>query len=251
MKEFKITPSMAYIIGVYFSDGSVTLNEKFRQWKFQIGACDLDYVEKVKNCFNELFGDVKTKILFRNPYGGGKKPVYHWHYTNRDFCEWLVNKTHERKIVPQEILDDHELGMQMLQGYMDGDGSIRIQVNFSVDFRGTNKDAIEGIAGLFKRTGMRIGKRLEYKTKKGTPLFGYSLNVQSFASSNFRFNIARKQERLNLFKFLGKSSTTLRQPLAKMMIDFFTPKKIESELTSDGEKEAEMTSSPLETEVNK
>jgi len=245
--EFEITPDVAFIVGVYFSDGSMSVNSSQKYVRWQLTSIDQDFVERVRDAFYRTFDDVKTEIHCYPPHKSshGKSPVYRWSYTNGGFCEWLFERTVGKTTIPWEILESHELRQKFLQGYLDGDGYITIRVNFMAGFRGTNKYVVESVGEILRQEKVKLGKRCEYKTPKGKALYGYNINAESLAKSGFSFGVKRKQKRLDIVKLLRRSSTTLRRTLTGILQEFLQ-EKIKSELTGDSERIAEMTIPPDE-----
>lgn len=116
-KNFKWTRSLAYVIGLLATDGSLSKDGRH----ITIKSCDLQLIKTFKKCLS-----LSNKISVVKNNGFGHRVSYVIQFGNVQFYRWLLKiglfpaKTYTiNKInVPDKYFSD------FLRGHLDGDGSI-------------------------------------------------------------------------------------------------------------------------------
>jgi len=203
----KLTPELAYLIGVYLGDGCIDSTNRFR-----LKVIDKDFVEYTAKCILDVCGDILPVMETDEnyTYKGKTKLVHNYYlqYSKNDFVNWLRSLS-DKETVPSIIPRTATLETKkFLEGLMDSEGWISMsrQIKFE---KGTHRWGI-GIAAtsgwireskdLFQKFGIRIHKEQTGVSRSGKILYSYGFNPCSFAYSGLKFNISRKQERLELYK---------------------------------------------------
>jgi len=210
----ELTPELSYIIGVYLGDGCVNVgqvlyrNKKDYCWKyeFSLGAIDKDFVDYTAKCLKKILGK-DVMVHFQKAKNKKSQDIWRCSVANKDLCEWLKKITRNKQKIPYIIWNaNNELKKYFLMGIMDSEGYVEkdkrpnhnyVSVGFSM--QGLLPDQI---VRLFQQIGVRHGKRgVDNRTfngkKRSSSLIRYRLNTMDFIRSGLRFNIARKQKRLD------------------------------------------------------
>jgi intein/homing endonuclease len=214
---FSLTEELMYIIGVYFSDGCVTIYErkdgKGKNYLFRVSSIDDDFIQEIKRCLSIILPERTSRIYERNRCDKRFKKCKlqkELHFTDKNLCEFLTSTTFKKTIIPDFIKEsERELRLSFLAGFMDGDGWIQkskrsdslyggqIQIGFCGSY-----DFVDEIAKMFQRIGVKLGKRqlipidqnsVIVRTKSG---IRYMLKTESFLKAGCYFKIERKQSRL-------------------------------------------------------
>ena len=115
-----LNKELAYIIGVYLSDGSITGKN------FSLQVIDREFAERTLNYLRVLIP--KTKAYLRNRTDTGswnKSPRYIINVGINSLADWLKNETNNKHHIPTCILEENNgIKRWFIAGIMDGDGFI-------------------------------------------------------------------------------------------------------------------------------
>lgn len=197
--EPKIDSRLAEIIGVYLGDGTLT--------KYQLKISgdkryDLDYYSYLNNLFEEVFG-IHGRIVVNNKTNQltlviCSKEVSTYFNTFLGFG--FGNKIKNKSRIPNLILDDKNLRIDVLRGLIDSDGSIsrrgRNGSQFCLNFTNYNLVLLDQVEEILKELGI-FGYRGKYDV--GTNKWGNILKYfKIVGSSNIKHIIYFDQrERFN------------------------------------------------------
>lgn len=218
------TEGLAYLIGVYLSDGSV-IHPKTGKLSFVHNSIDKEYVLKSKSALehtlkhNIQYGeyiydcDANIELGFKKK----KRLMYRTVAYNREFCCWLEEVTNSKTSVPKL---EKNLMIHLLSGFLDGDGFISafLQKNpvitkkpylcYCCGVSGKNGPLIDAIAQALKDLGVKVCNKKHFGYRD---VITYKLNLKTLAISGICFSINRK-----FFKFCDYvnsviPSTTIRR----------------------------------------
>ncbi|MFA5166651.1 MAG: hypothetical protein WC449_05200 [Candidatus Paceibacterota bacterium] len=103
---------LAYIIGAYLTDGSISNNS------FSISVKDIEFRDRVKRCFDECNINATTKNLPDDFFGA--------FYNSIMFCSWVKNSCDGKNSIPKEIFNSStECKASFISALIDGDGTVR------------------------------------------------------------------------------------------------------------------------------
>lgn len=108
-----------YWLGYLMADGTVQINPSNRSYRIVLYSKEIERLES----FNNFMGNICTIKKWTN------NDVYGAYFSSKDIVTYVVDKFN---IIPNKSLvlnPSIELNWQILQGYFDGDGSIRIRNN--------------------------------------------------------------------------------------------------------------------------
>jgi hypothetical protein len=211
-----VTPDLAYILGVYLGDGSIYCNHKRNDTLiFSLEAIDRDFVEETKRILELLLQRSFTiKESNRN-----KTPLYKLRFGNNSFCKWLQNETRCKNELPKCIpLENTPVTKRFLEGLLDSEGYVSVSKKPQPRYKrlsyklgiAMSSPWIDELPKYFEAVGVRItSKRTRLCNKMTKPSTEYSLSLLDFIPSGLKFNIKRKQDRVNTYaKLLQTSSET-------------------------------------------
>ncbi len=197
---------MAYILGVYFSDGSVSGNwEKNTSLCYMLTTINESFIDKVKSSLNSLLGympKVRLSKSHKNKYGKLKK-VFMLRLYHTGFCRWLVDITKHKTVIPEIIKDtSKEFVKEFLGGYFDGDGKLyKNAKGYSGAIVGSVCDWIHDMRDLFLKIDVKTSKvRQDCITSTGKISRKISLNVRDLCKVDFPLYIDYKKAHLDKVK---------------------------------------------------
>lgn len=201
-----LTPEMAYVIGVYLSDGNVCANH--HQLRFQMSSIDVEYPETVKNYLEPVLGPLPG--VRSSNFKCSKRPIYVLCFNATEFCSWIVNLTNCKGRIPREIpREKSPVTKAFLEGFIDGDGFARMF--HDVPPRKNGNHAFEaGFGGVYPWThdvaqllslqGVTIKGPWKFQTRGNKTYIDYRINFKSLIQAGFHFRIHRKQKCLDQYK---------------------------------------------------
>ncbi len=207
----------AEIVGLSFGDGSLTRRHSGKnkgKLRFQMRGHIIEdrehYDNYVKPLFDELIGRIPTTIY------RGKKPYYGISAESKIICNYLVSLgvfigvKRELK-VPEWIFENRDFIKGFLRGYLDTDGCIFFQKNYStksnfhklikINFGSTSKDLIEDTQTLLNKMGIKgVIKNPLFRKIKNWRTF-YILRIESNLDVEKWFNIIGSNNPKHTTKF--------------------------------------------------
>ena len=195
-KPTKITPDIAYLIGLYISEGCGNKAKNRPS----------DYYRITISC-----GDDITKILNDLNLKYYTKDNLHYEISNLHLSEFLqylgfdLSKKAPEKIIPSRVLEmSRENIIAMIQGIMDGDGWACASTNrnmLKVGIGLSSKELIDQLRILFNNFGI-LTEYYIYNTKPTKKVKVYSINYRIAVNSEFAetylnkigFRFKRKQD---------------------------------------------------------
>lgn len=191
--------SYAYLVGVYLGDGCVTLQAG--KPVFRLNTIDADFAEATRAALADLGcrASVSSHAVSKS-----SKLNHSLSCCNQTICERLIADTDAKKTLPK--FSDDLLNKAMIVGIMDSEGFVAKKTgqdtgrSYYMGYKSC--DAwVPDLISLMQSVGLKIGKAAKeppYKPGYKEPT-RFSIKMQSWVDSGMRFNIKRKQERVDLW----------------------------------------------------
>jgi hypothetical protein len=197
--------SFAYILGVYLGDGCVT-NSWNRGRKdrpvFRLNTIDEDFAEATKAALQQISTYAVT--VGCHAVAKSSKPNWSLVHGDRALCERLVTDTEKKRIIPSYVFGwPRDQKLAFIVGIMDSEGFVAGNSNhtgrrFYMGYKSCDL-WVSDFVRLMQSVGIVIGKiGIEKPRFSGykTPT-RFAIKMQSWIDSGARFNIARKQRRVD------------------------------------------------------
>lgn len=193
-KSFK---SLAYLLGVYLGDGCVTTQGG--KQVFKLNTIDEDFALATKAAVEDLGGKAS---IYKYEVSKSSKPNHSLWCSTEHICRNLVVMTDSKKCLPGFMSDDE--AKAFIVGLMDSEGFVAEKTEgktgraYYMGFKSCDVWVPDFIR-LLQSVGIQIGKVSEcppYRAHYKTPT-RFHIKMQSWVDSGMRFNIKRKQERVD------------------------------------------------------
>jgi hypothetical protein len=186
---FDITPSIAYVIGVYLGDG----------WsdgkRLCLRVCDKD--------FAQYFCDIVNKTFCRNLHVYVEKHatektscVYGVELHHVVFCSWLEKVTNHKRRIPRAILEgNNEIIQGFLTGFFDSEGSVMSTGcgSYNVRIQCVSR-WMKQIEQLFNKIKIRTSGFRTFLTRCGTTCYSFDIYIKDLY--DFPISIRCKRDRV-------------------------------------------------------
>lgn len=196
--------SYAYILGVYLGDGCVTHSGDGYPL-FRLNTIDEDFALAVKKALKDLVDNPVS--ISCHAVKKSSRPNWALCCCSTELSRHLVDVTDGKKKIP-DVVSGWDRGMKIsfIEGLMDSEGYVAADNRFETArrfFMGFKSCDVwfHDFVALLDEVGIAHGKVTEEKPRRE----GYKIprriyiKIQSFHDSGARFNIARKQNRVNEF----------------------------------------------------
>lgn len=193
--------SYAYLLGVYLGDGCVTTGRGYL--RFRLNTIDMDFALAVKKAICDLSSYAVTVNV--HAVRASKKPNVSLACGDPALCERLMAETDGKMTLPSVVFGwPVEWQREVIAGLMDSEGFVARKTNattgrsYYMGFKSCDVWVPDFIR-LLQGVGIRVGKVSQEKPRKPgykTPT-RFAIKMQSWVDSGCRFNIARKQERVD------------------------------------------------------
>lgn len=210
----------AYLLGVYLGDGCVTTMSakggRYRYTVFRLNSIDPEFVEAAGAALAAL----GCERIWRSshPVSKSSKPN-HSLTAKTDICDDLVFDTHAKAKLPDMDGWSRDEKLAFVAGLMDSEGFVGenkgnpTNRRYYMGFKCCERWVPE-FKRLLDSLGIRSGKiGIEAPRKEGyrTPK-RFTIKMQSWINSGARFNIARKQKRVDEWASFGAYERRARRP---------------------------------------
>lgn len=199
--------SYAYLLGVFLGDGCVTHQQGYPV--FRLNTIDEDFALATKSALQELTD--RPVSIHQHSVKASSKPNHSLRCGDPDLCEHLVFVTEAKMIIPNFVHTwGRENRLAFIAGVMDSEGFVAANKSnptnrrYYMGYKSCDvwvPDFIRILQGL----GIRVGKVSKEKPRKEgykTPT-RFTIKMQSWIDSGARFNIARKQDRVDAWAETG------------------------------------------------
>jgi hypothetical protein len=200
--------SFAYVLGVFLGDGCVTTTGKNADSGksvpvFKLNTIDADFANATKKALSELSD--KSVGISVHAVSKSSKPNHSLWICDADLCHNFDRDTQAKRIIPEYVWGwCRENKLAFIAGLMDSEGFVAQNKggatgrSFYMGFKSCD-EWVPDFIRLLNHVGILIGKVQREKPRKPgykTPT-RFSIKMQSWVDSGARFNIARKQERVD------------------------------------------------------
>lgn len=198
---------LAYVIGVYFGDGYVSRNYTpsgdSNTKYFRLQVIDKDFRDYTADRCERSFPE-RTTTKFTCEVNDR---TYHC-IQIRGIGNYLESVTGKKTYIPNFVYASDDNKKAFLEGMLDSEGWVQLQLGK----KGTTCRATIGIAvtseilyelkKMFESLNVKVGKVSVFTKNRKKPLKHINLNVESFVDSGMKFNIERKQIRIEAFRMI-------------------------------------------------
>ena len=212
----------AYLLGVYLGDGCVTTSGYESSlgracYVFRLNTIDRDFADATADALLELTGSRPN--IREHPVKKGSNNFAMSHAC-RELTDKLVADTQDKQIIPAYVFawtDDEKRAF--IAGVMDSEGFVAENKGGQTGrcyYMGYKScDAwVPDFVRILQSVGVQIGKiGIEEPRKPGYKVpTRFTIKMQSWVDSGCRFNIARKQRRVDLWAATEPYSQRSRYP---------------------------------------
>jgi intein-encoded DNA endonuclease-like protein len=190
----------AYLLGVYLGDGCITISG-YTSIVFRLNTIDLDFAEATADALLDLTG--KRPNIRRHSVKKGRDN-HAMSHACKEICEVLKNDTEDKGTIPEYVFSwPDDLKKEFIIGLMDSEGFVAANSNktgrrFYMGYKSCDI-WVEDFIKILQSVGIKIGKVSKEKPRK--PWYKvptrFHIKMQSWIDSGCRFNIARKQDRVD------------------------------------------------------
>jgi hypothetical protein len=210
--------SYAYLLGAYLGDGCVTLQHGAPV--FKLNTIDADFAAAVKAAIQDVYGpDVEIKI-WKHSVSKSSKPNHSLWCGYFRLCAACFNETRDKGYLPESLEKwDADQKKAFIVGLMDSEGFVAEKTTgktgrgYYMGFKSCDSWVPE-LTQLMQSVGLKIGRvsacppyREHYKTPTR-----FHIKMQSWVDSGMRFNIKRKQDRVDRWAATEPYSERSRYP---------------------------------------
>ena len=200
--------SFAYILGVYLGDGCVGTDRGY----YAQNTIDKDFAEAVVRAFANI-ADRPARMTHQEKPRKDRNCSPQWTVTctDRTLCARFVSDTGNKQRIPWYVASwDRELRKQFVIGLMDSEGFVAANhQSRGYKWKQTNRSYYMGykscdpwvpeLIRVMESIGLKLGKVGHEKPRKPgykAPM-RFHIKMQSWIDSGCRFNLARKQDRVD------------------------------------------------------
>jgi len=206
--------SFAYILGVYLGDGCVRANDM----AYTQSTIDKDFAEAVVRALADI-SDCPARVTYQEKPKKDQNcsPAWTVYCSDRTLGRRLVADTEKKQKIPEYVFGwGREVQRQFVIGLMDSEGFVAANHQHrGYEWQATNRSFYMGykscdpwvpeLIRLMEGIGLKLGKVGQEQPRKPgykTPT-RFHVKMQSWIDSGCRFNIARKQDRVDQWGSIG------------------------------------------------
>ncbi len=192
--------SYAYLLGVYLGDGCVSVDERNYQM-FRVNTIDEDFALAIQAAIKDC--EFRAATIAKQIVKKSSKPNYALTCCDQDLCKMLVIDTLGKRQLP--MLGSDEETKQLVIGLMDSEGFVAEKTMhktgraYYMGFKSCDPWVPTHFTQIVQSVGLKIGKVSQcppYREHYKVPT-RFHIKMQSWVDSGMRFNIKRKQERVD------------------------------------------------------
>jgi len=204
-QDCTLNKELAYLFGVYLSDGSIV------NTNFDLQVCDKDFAEFTLSCFKKIIPTTRAYLRERNDNLEWNKNIrYIIRVGMGNYANFFKQQTNNKHHLPLCIWDaNNGLKKWFIAGIMDGDGWISKtkrksppsqigKFQYRIGIGGVEDGWIYEFRKLLAEFRVKCNKVERVVTKNGRWFCRFSINPKSFFDAKLFFTIKRKQERCTI-----------------------------------------------------
>jgi intein-encoded DNA endonuclease-like protein len=208
--------TFAYLLGVYLGDGCVTTtgvvapSTNRASLVFRLNTIDRDFADATADALLALTGKRPNIRQYPVKKGSDNHAMTH---ACRDLCERLVADTNDKTAIPAYVFGwTDDLKREFIAGLMDSEGFVSMNTHGTAYMGFKSCDVwFADFVRVLQSVGVQIGKiGVEQPRKPGykTPR-RFTVKMRSWVDSGCRFNIQRKQRRVDAWTEKVSSETNM------------------------------------------
>lgn len=199
--------SFAYLLGAYLGDGCVTKMSNGRYEVFKLNTIDVDFANAVEAALIEC--GAPSVSVSKHEVKTSKNPNHSLQCRCEAITKQLVSLTSAKQSLPDMAEWSRDEKIAFVVGLMDSEGFVAANSNttnrrFYMGFKSCDV-WVPDFVRLLQELGIRVGKiAQEVPRKAGYKVpTRFAIKMQSWIDSGARFNIARKQNRVDEWASAG------------------------------------------------
>ena len=212
----ELNKELAYIFGVYLGDGCIWDNGQGSK-VFGLEAIDEDFVQYAAKCLRKLTG---RRCRVRSQKYENKQDTWRVQVSHPELTEKLFHETHAKTHIPKIILEASDvLKKEFISGVLDSEGYVSVSKRHTYN----NYDVFDMQIGvcvcdcwlyefhkMLQDMEVHVNSIVRSDTASGRIALRFTINKQSFIDNKLYFHVSRKQDRIDYYKSIFQSSTTIR-----------------------------------------
>lgn len=214
----KMTKPVAYLLGVYFSDGYVSMLPDYGKYVLGLDVIDKDFAESFVDAIDKTFGkqpSISTRqrsdwegLAARHAVSGKPQLQYRTAFCSKSFCSWILETTAEKTRIPKFLMESSiACKREFIAGLMDGDGWMSQtpmrgypgHYMYQMGLAGGHSEWFDSAIRLMQSIGIVGKKGYQDQYEDYEPQQRYMINIRSYVEAGCYFKINRKQERLEQY----------------------------------------------------
>ena len=191
--------SYAYLLGVYLGDGCVSVDER-GYMMFRVNTIDEDFALAIKSALHDVSQSNVT--INKQIVKKSSKPNYALTCCDQGLCKALLLATGDKDHLPEAVALVYP--REFIVGLMDSEGFVAEKTQnktgraYYMGFKSCDV-WVPDFVRLVQSVGLKIGKVSKcppYRPHYKEPT-RFHIKMQSWVDSGMRFNIKRKQDRVD------------------------------------------------------
>lgn len=176
-----MTSELAYIIGVYLSDGSAT------KYHFSLGVKSVEFAQHTLRYFNKLGLDARLKI--------GNNGFYYVRYSSILFCQWLKEICNNKKKIPDCVKNaPQKCKIAFISALIDGDGTVRKKGTIRIcGIHSFVQELPQLLNSMNMHSGISVQKNF---TRSHNDYYTIYIRPNEFLDNGGKCSITKKQNRI-------------------------------------------------------
>ncbi len=211
--------AFAYVLGVYLGDGCVytwRAARKSDRLMFRLNTIDEEFARTTAAALS-LLSDY-TVTVGTHAVSKSSKPNWYLALGDRALCQRLLDETERKRIIPAYVWEwSREHKLAFIAGLMDSEGFVALQTaatgNRKIYMGYKSCDPwVPDFIRILQSVGILIGKIGHDTIPSGKVARRFTVKMRSWVDSGARFNIQRKQRRVDEWAAKAASETLCRAP---------------------------------------
>ncbi len=238
--------SLAYLLGMYLTDGCLSINGYSGSLCLKLQAIDEEFVEDSMAAYGNVCGKIYASTRLVKMREGNRHQPFTIGLVCNDLNWWIANETDWKKKFPKSIFDaPMESKLSFIAGMLDGDGWIREGkqprcnvLRYSIGFCSASVWIYE-FQNLLRSVGIKSTGPYKRILPSGKDFYDMCIDKKTFIENGGYFRIRRKQERLVRYAVsrLGLNPQRLNVPALSESVS-------QSELQGDLQTSQEISDAP-------
>ena len=197
-QDYVLNKELAYLLGVYLTDASIT------KTNFDLQVIDKDFAEFTLECLKKIRPSTKAYLRKRTDCGSwNKQPRYVIKVGIGEYAKWFENVTNNKHHIPLPIWSANDgIKRWFIAGIMDGDGWISKtkrknsdKYQYRIGIGGVEEGWIHEFREILNYFHVKCNKIERFVTKNNKWFCRFNVNPQSFFDAKLFFTLKRKRDR--------------------------------------------------------